>query len=99
MASPFKLTFQLQFNFGNLKPKSMDLGLLVRLVNIVKLTNSTDDDTNEAFEEQNFNSSDHDGSKDLYQADHHLDCTRVYQFIFSVFQCCYNGESNHDKDN
>ena len=78
----------------------MDLGLLVRLVNIVKLTNSTDDDTNEGFEEQNFNSSDHDGSKDLYQADHHLDCTRVYQFIFSVFQCCYNnGESNHDKDN
>ena len=77
----------------------MDLGLLVRLVNIVKLTNSTDDDTNEGFEEQNFNSSDHDGSKDLYQADHHLDCTRVYQFIFSVFQCCYNHGTNPDKDN
>ena len=91
MASLF--SFQLQFGIVNQKPK-MKLGLLVRLVNIIKLTNSTDDN-DEAFE-PNLNSTETNGSTDLYPADH-LDCTRVYQFIFSVFQCCYH-DTNHDKD-
>ena len=75
-----------------LKPEAtMDLGLLVRLVNIVKLTNSTSEETLNSTEIED------DGS--TYPDTEHLDCTRLYQFIFSVVRCCYDGTQQHgDKD-
>ena len=67
--------------------RNMDLGLLVRLVNIVKLnTNSTIEQDQNIYEDTTTTA--------VEGMDQIMDCSRLFKFIFSVFQCCYD-----DKDN